>query len=109
MDTNLKMESGEELLDLYGICFSDDDCIEIVEEVGESMAKVIKFSGYLVDPNGCYGHDDIEYVLDRYLDDAVLKSLKIEEVDIGEWYDNHPLNYIDCGVEECEKYFDCGV
>ena len=109
MDTNSKMESGEELLDLYGIYFSDDEYIDIVEEDGESMAKIIKFSGYLVDPNGCYGHDDIEYVLDRYLYDAVLKSLKIEEVDIGEWYDNHPLNYIDCGVEECEKYFDCGV
>ena len=100
---------GEELLDLYGICFSDDEYIAIVEEDGEIMAKVIKFSGYLVDPNGCYGRDDIEYVLDRYLDDVVLKGLQIEEVNIGDWYDNHPLNYIDCCVEECEKYFDCGV
>ena len=68
------------------------------------MARVHKISGYLVDPNGEYTRDDIEVAMERVLD-APFQQLHIDTADIGEWEDDNPLNYSNCDLAECEKWF----
>ena len=72
------------------------------------MAKIFKISGYLVDPNGDYDAKDFVVGINEGFD-AFGHHVKVEEVDIGEWDDDHPLNKIGCTVEECEKYFTAKV
>lgn len=75
------------------------------------MAKIFKVLAYVVDPvdefdewglagclNYCTKHDDIS-----------LRCLKIDSIDIGKWDDNLPVNRLDCGIEEFEKYFVRGI
>lgn len=69
-------------------------------------SKIYKFSGYIVDANGDYSDDDIRWLLERY--DFSVKHFKIECADIGEWNDEHPLNYRNSNISECEKYFKEG-
>lgn len=69
------------------------------------MSNIIKFSGYLVDPDNDYlGEGDISTILECNTDMYTL-HLHEECVDIGEWDFDHPLNYTDCDFAECEKYF----
>jgi hypothetical protein len=69
------------------------------------MANIIKFSGYLIDPNKDYcGRGDVANGLERYTN-MWTQHLHEEVVDIGEWKDEHPLNYDNCDLAECEKYF----
>ena len=72
------------------------------------MAKIFKISGYLIDANGDCTADDIEVYLDSF-DYAFTQHIKAEERDIGEWYDDHPLNYYFISKEECEKYFKSDI
>lgn len=67
-------------------------------------SKIYKISAYLVDVNGDYGEDYISWLLQSY-SDLTAKHLKIESADIGEWDDDHPLNYRNSDILECEKYF----
>lgn len=67
------------------------------------MAKIYKISGYIVDANGDLNEDDIPWLLGRY--DYSIKHLKVESADIGEWYDEIPINYCNSDISECEKYF----
>ena len=67
-------------------------------------SKIYKISTYLVDVNGDYGEDYIRWLLESY-SDLTAKHLKIECADIGEWDDDHPLNYRNSDISECEKYF----
>ena len=60
------------------------------------MAKIYKISGYIVDANDDFNEDDYDISINKF---------KAESADIGEWYDEHPLNYINCPIEEYEKYF----
>ena len=71
------------------------------------MPKLFKITTYLVDCND-------EFVTDDRLEDCIiyctqndldLRHTKIESADIGEWDDDHPLNYMDCPETEYEKYF----
>lgn len=71
------------------------------------MAKLYKIQAYIVDANDeFYPEDRLEdcltYCLQNYLS---LDHLKIQTVDLGEWDDDHPLNYIDCPEAEFKKYF----
>lgn len=69
------------------------------------MANIIKFSGYLIDPNNDYqGEGDVDVVLETYTD-MFTQHLHEEVVDIGEWDEESPLNYGNCDLAECEKYF----
>ncbi len=71
------------------------------------MAKVFKILAYVVDVAGEFSTDD------RFEDCLIwltqnefnLNHLKIESTDIGEWDDDHPLNFYDCPLSEYEKYF----
>ena len=63
------------------------------------MAKIYKISGYVVDV-----HDECEdwyvkWLIERY-SDLTVKHFKVESVDIGEWYDEHPLNYNNSDISE---------
>lgn len=71
------------------------------------MAKIHKIQGYIVDIHDEYSKADIEWVIRQYTD-LFTKHFKIESADVGKWYDEHPLNYINCKEEECEKYFKDG-
>lgn len=68
------------------------------------MAKIYKISGYIIDIHDDFNENDIRWLLERY--DVSIKHFQANEADIGEWYDNHPLNYYDSDISECEKYFN---
>lgn len=69
------------------------------------MAKIFKISGYLVDPDDLYRLSEIEAGISYALDGMVHQHIHVEEADIGEWDDESPLNYDNCDLAECEKYF----
>ena len=66
------------------------------------MAKIYKISGYVIDVNDEWNENELRWLLEN---DVTIKHFKAEDVDIGEWYDEHPLNYCNSPIEECEKYF----
>lgn len=68
------------------------------------MATIFKFSGYAVSPDEEIDSADLKEFLGTYTD-AIIKHIKIEEREIGEWDDKNPLNFVRSPVEECEKYF----
>ena len=71
------------------------------------MANIIKFSGYLIDPNNDYrGDGDIETILELNTD-MFTQHLHEEVVDIGEWDDKafSSLASYNCDLAKCEKYF----
>jgi hypothetical protein len=41
----------------------------------------------------------------RLRDELLVDHVHLTSADIGEWYDDHPLNYMDCPEAEYEKYF----
>ena len=71
------------------------------------MAKLFKIQAYIVDVNDEFYTDDrLEDCLIYYTqNDLNLDHLKIQSIDLGEWHDDHPLNYMDCPEAEYEKYF----
>lgn len=69
------------------------------------MATIFKISGYLVDPNDDFTAEDLEVRIGEDYD-IIGHHIKVEEADLGEWDDDNPLNYLDCPINECEKYFD---
>ena len=68
------------------------------------MAKIYKISGYIIEIHDEYNEDSIEFLIEQY-SDLFTKHFQVESVDIGEWYDEHPLNYRNSDISECEKYF----
>ena len=66
------------------------------------MAKIYKISGYVIDVNDEWNENELRWLLEN---DVTIKHFKAEDVDIGEWYDGHPLNYCNSPIEDCEKYF----
>lgn len=71
------------------------------------MAKLFKISAYIIDANDEFCTEDrladcLVYDTQNHFS---LDHLKIQSTDLGEWYDEHPLNYIDCSETEYEKYF----
>lgn len=71
------------------------------------MAKVFKISAYVVDANDEFSTNDRleDCLVYCTQNDINLGHIKIESADIGEWYDDHPLNFYNCPVAEYEKYF----
>jgi hypothetical protein len=71
------------------------------------MAKVFKFSAYVVDPSDEFSTNDRfeDCLIWLTQNELNLNHLKIESADIGEWDDDHPLNFYDCPETEYEKYF----
>lgn len=69
------------------------------------MAKIFKISGYLVDPDDLYRLSEIEAGISYVLDGMVHQHIHVEEADTGKWDDESPLNYDNCDLAECEKYF----
>ena len=70
------------------------------------MAKLHKVQFYLLDYNDDFKTtNDLENYLDWVIRYGSLRYTNIVTKDIGEFYDEHPLNYIDCPEAEYEKYF----
>lgn len=70
------------------------------------MAKLFKITTYIVDANDEFDADSMEDCLIYCTqNDLSLQHTKVQSADIGEWEDDHPLNYIDCPKAEFEKYF----
>ena len=67
-------------------------------------SKLYEIQGYVLDVHGDYDDDYVEYLIERY-SDLSAAHFKVESADIGEWHDDHPLNYLNCPIEEYEKYF----
>lgn len=65
------------------------------------MAKILKLSGYIVDPDEFYNKGRIQ----ENIDGTIFQHFHVEEADIPNWNDEHPLNYDNCDLAECEKYF----
>lgn len=69
------------------------------------MAKLFKLTAYIVDYNEEFDEHDLADTLEYGPYDIHLRHMKVDGADIGEWHDDHPLNYIDCPKAEFEKYF----
>ena len=71
------------------------------------MAKLFRNQAYIVDANGEFYTDDRleDCLIYCTQNDLRLEHLKIQSIDIGEWYDDHPLNHMDCPEAEFKKYF----
>ena len=70
------------------------------------MAKLFKLSAYLVDPNDTFDASNLEdYLIWRLRDELDIDHIHLESVDIGPWYDDHPINNYNCPEAEYEKYF----
>lgn len=71
------------------------------------MPKLFKITTYIVDYNDEFSTDDRleDCLIYCTQNDLTLNHTHIISADIGEWYDEHPLNYIDCPKSEYEKYF----
>lgn len=68
------------------------------------MTKAFKIELYFIDTNGeGYTAEDIKEILQRKPLYADVKD--IEEADIGEWADDHPLNYCRADIELYRSYF----
>lgn len=68
------------------------------------MAKIFKVSGYLVDPIGDYPVDYLKHDIETSYD-MIGQHIHVEEADIGKWNSESPLNYDNCDLADCEKYF----
>lgn len=67
------------------------------------MAKLYKITGYVTELNGFpENKEELVNSLKNGTNDLCITIGNIQEVDIGEWSDNHELNKIDC---DREKYF----
>lgn len=69
------------------------------------MAKIFKVSGYIVDVNGDYNVDEVIAEVRAGFDGMINQHIHVEESDIGELDDESPLNYDNCDLADCEKYF----
>jgi hypothetical protein len=70
------------------------------------MAKLFKLSAYLVDYNGTFDESNLEdYLMYCLRDELDIDHIRLAGVDIGPWYDDHPINNYNCPEAEYEKYF----
>ena len=71
------------------------------------MPKLFKITTYVVDPVDEFVTDDRlkDCIIYCTQNDLSLRHTSVESTDIGEWDDDHPLNYIDCPEAEFKKYF----
>lgn len=69
------------------------------------MAKIFKFGGYLVDPNGYLDASEIMDRIEINYGGAFPQHAHVMEENIYEWDDDLPINKPNCDLYECEKYF----
>lgn len=71
------------------------------------MAKLFKIQAYFVDANNNFKTADelTDFLSWRAEQFIYLKHAHTDMVDLGEWDDNLPINYINCPESEFEKYF----
>ena len=71
------------------------------------MAKLFKIQAYVLDPNDEFSNESRleDCLMYCTQNDLFLSHLNIESANLGEWYDEHPLNYVRCHESEFEKYF----
>ena len=71
------------------------------------MAKLFKIEAYFVDANNNFKTaDDLADFLSWRTEQFIwLKHAHVDMVDMGEWHDEHPINYVHCPESEFEKYF----
>ena len=69
------------------------------------MARIFKVTAYMVDANDYFNASCIKDEIQN-IDDIIIKNVEVVVKDIGEWDDNHPLNYCNSPIEECKKYFE---
>jgi hypothetical protein len=70
------------------------------------MAKLHKVQIYLLDYNDDFNRaSDLACYIDRHSRYGSVKYIEVSTEDLGEFYDEHPLNCIDCPKSEYEKYF----
>lgn len=67
------------------------------------MAQIIKVSGYIVSPNGEVLPGDIEN-FELHGEDVFWQHLHTD-VKQFEWDDQNPLNFKNCDLAHCEKFF----
>jgi hypothetical protein len=67
------------------------------------MAKIRKISGYVVDIEENFTESMLERLIEY--EDWITQHLHVETADIGEWCEDSPLNFYDCDLAECEKWF----
>lgn len=71
------------------------------------MAKLFKVTTYIVDYHDDFDTSNIEeYLVYETQRHFSLEHTQVAEADLGEWHDEHPLNYIDCPKAEFDKYFE---
>lgn len=68
-------------------------------------AKIFKLSCYIIDTDNELTKEELEILLRNYLDDYIVQNINTEKRVIENWYDDIPVNALDCPVEEFEKYF----
>ena len=70
------------------------------------MPRIYKITTYLVDCSDEFNDASLKDCLVYCTqNDLNLEHTKIQSADIGEWNDDHPLNYYNCPKAEYEKYF----
>ena len=70
------------------------------------MAKLHKVQFYLLDYNDDFkGAQDLASYLESNIRYGLIEYVDVSTKDIGEFYDEHPLNYTNCPEAEFEKYF----
>lgn len=70
------------------------------------MAKIFRFSGYLVDRYDYYDESTVEYDIDFALDYCLIRQLHVERSAGFDWDDNLPINQDNCDMAHLEAYFD---
>ena len=70
------------------------------------MAKLHKVEYYILDYNNEFRTpEQVKGYLHFSIPGVLLEHLNVATTDLGEWDDDHPLNYMDCPEAEYEKYF----
>lgn len=69
------------------------------------MAKIFKVSGYLVDTDVDFEAYQIAEWFEYNEFGLIPQHIHVEQSDIGKWDSENPLNYDNCDLAECEKYF----
>lgn len=67
------------------------------------MSSIHKVTMYVVDVDDTFNKNELEYLFDRT--DWFMRYDEVESADVGEWEDDHPLNYRKCPLEVHESYF----
>jgi len=94
--TVLKSRWGNTNIDIFPVGYVHPEVIK--------TTKAFLFEILVIDYDG-YGLENAKVNLEncRYINPTILSS---KEADIGEWHDEHPLNYISTPKSEVLKYFE---